>query len=232
MIVILAFLSLFGVVVAVVLPGWSDLLLLAGPCLVASLWLWFWHRVGRVYDPLRDIRRVGQGQSPQRHGKARRAGARKAKADRPHVIIDGSNVMHWQGNVPSLVPVVAAVLALEARGFTVGVIFDANVGYKIHDRFLGHHAMARRVNLPEDQVFVVPKGTVADQYILMAARDLGARVVTNDRYRDWLEAFPEAAEPGFLIRGSANDRGEVTLNAGDLAAGAVPSTLEAPRSGA
>lgn len=222
MIVILAFLSLFGVVVAVVLPGWSDLLLLAGPCLAASLWL-LWRGL-RSRRRRRDALVGKSGPSPFR---------RKARAQAstgPHVIIDGSNVMHWQGNMPSLVPVVAAVLALEARGFTVGVIFDANVGYKIHDRFLGHHAMARRVNLPEDQVFVVPKGTVADQYILMAARDLGARVVTNDRYRDWLEAFPEAAEPGFLIRGSANDRGEVTLNAGDLAAGAVPSTLEAPRS--
>lgn len=194
MIVFLAFLSLLGVVAAVVLPGWSDLLLLAGPCLVASLWLWWRGR-----------------------GAARKAKA--GKADGPHVVIDGSNVMHWQDNVPSLVPVVSAVLALEARGFTVGVIFDANVGYKIHHRYLGHHAMARRVNLPEDQVFVVPKGTVADQYILMAARDLGARVVTNDRYRDWVEAFPEVAAPGFLIRGSANDRGEVRLNAGDLAAG-------------
>lgn len=188
MIVILALFSLLGVVAAVALPGWSDLLLLAGPCLVASLWLWW------------------------------RARAKPLPAG-PHVIIDGSNVMHWQDNVPSLVPVVSAVLALEAKGFTVGVIFDANAGYKVEDRFLGHPAMARRVNLPEDRVFVVPKGAVADHYILMAARDLGARVVPNDRYRDWVEAFPEVAEHGFLIRGSANDRGEVTLNAGDLAAG-------------
>ena len=37
MIVILVLISLLGVVAAVALPGWSDLLLLSGPCLLASL---------------------------------------------------------------------------------------------------------------------------------------------------------------------------------------------------
>jgi hypothetical protein len=36
---------------------------------------------------------------------------------------------------------------------------------------------------------------------LAAAADLGARVVTNDRYRDWVEQHPEVTEPGHLIRG-------------------------------
>lgn len=30
---------------------------------------------------------------------------------------------------------------------------------------------------------------------------MGARIVTNDRYRDWAEAHPEIATPGHLIRG-------------------------------
>ena len=30
----------------------------------------------------------------------------------------------------------------------------------------------------------------------------GARIVTNDRYRDWAEGHPEIAHPGHLIRGS------------------------------
>jgi len=101
----------------------------------------------------------------------------------------------------SLDPVVQAVRQLEARGLKVGVIFDANAGYKTHDRYQDDAAMARRLGLPEERVLVVPKGTVADRFILQAARRLGAKVISNDRYRDWLAEFPEAANPGFLIRG-------------------------------
>ena len=34
-----------------------------------------------------------------------------------------------------------------------------------------------------------------------AARDLGARIVSNDRYRDWAADHPEVATPGHLVRG-------------------------------
>ena len=198
MLVFFALASLAGLVAALILPGLSDLVLLAGPCLLASLWL-IWQRFW-----------------PKQQGRPKPAAPKSAP--KTHVIVDGSNVMHWQDGTPSLVPVVSAVLALEARGHTVGVIFDANAGYKTHDRYQGDRAMARQLRLPEDRVLVVPKGTPADVYILEAARDLRARVVTNDRYRDWLETFPEAAEPGFLIRGGAAKNGEVWLNQGDLEA--------------
>lgn len=217
MIVFFALLSLLGVVVAVVLPVWSDLLLLAGPCLVACLWLiWRGAQSGRR---LRDAHSETSGPTPFRRENVGREKAGRSKAG-PHVIIDGSNVMHWQDNVPSLGPVISAVRQMEAKGFTVGVIFDANAGYKIHDRYQDDHHMARRLGLPEDRVLVVPKGVSADEYILKAARGLGARVVTNDRYRDWLEAFPEAAGPGFLIRGGVK-AGDLWLNERDLVAGAA-----------
>lgn len=212
MVVFLAFLSLFGVAVALTLPGWSDLLLLAGPSLVASLWLW-WR--GRQDKPMRQ----DAAEADRSGGPFRRKAAVARRKPGPHVIIDGSNVMHWQGGAPSLVPVVSAILALESKGFTVGVIFDANVGYKTHDRYQDDREMARRLSLPEERVLVVPKGTPADEYILTAAQDLAARVVTNDRFRDWRDRFPRVADPGFLIRGGANDQGEVWLNPRDLTAG-------------
>ena len=189
---ILVVISLLGVVVAVALPGWSDLLLLAGPCLMASLWLW-WRAGPRPTD------------------------AAGAKASGPHVIIDGSNVMHWQDNTPALAPLLQVIQRLEREGWTVGVIFDATVGHRIHDRYQDDADMARRLGLPEDRVLVVPKGTAADAYILKAARQLGAKVVTNDRYREWHTAFPEAGEPGFLIRGGVK-AGAVWLHDRDLAA--------------
>ena len=57
---------------------------------------------------------------------------------------------------------------------------------------------------------VVPKGTPADVAILTAARDHGARIVTNDRYRDWAGQHPEVLEPGLLIPGSYH-KGELRM---------------------
>ena len=133
-------------------------------------------------------------------------------APKKWIVVDGSNVMHWKGQAPQISTVKAVVESLQALGFGVGVVFDANVGYKIGDRYLDDREMARKLGLPEARVLVVPKGTPADPYLLNAARDLGARVITRDRFRDWAEAHPEVKEPGFLIRGGYRDSGELWLD--------------------
>lgn len=119
----------------------------------------------------------------------------------PKIIVDGSNVIHWNGGAPSLEPLRAVIRDIEARGMTPGVIFDANAGYKINDRYLDDGAFASLLGLPDANVLVVPKGTPADRYILEAARSMGARIVTNDRFRDWEDSFPEVRQTDLLIRG-------------------------------
>ena len=114
---------------------------------------------------------------------------------------DGSNVMHWKDDSPNIQTVREVLDELTARGFSPGVVFDANAGYKIADRYLNERALARLLKFPSDRVHVVPKGEPADPFILRAANGLGARVVTNDRYRDWIDAYPEVRRPGFLIKG-------------------------------
>jgi hypothetical protein len=189
--VILAVISAAGVAAAISVPGLSDLLLLAGPCLLAALIVL-----------------------------ARARTARPVPAPR-HILIDGSNVMHWQGNTPQVETLRAVVEALAARGYTPGVVFDANAGYLLAGRYQHDHALGRMVGLPEDRVMVVPKGTPADVLLLQAARDLGARIVTNDRYRDWADAHPEVREPGFLVRGGFRDA-VLWLDLEDSAVGASP----------
>jgi hypothetical protein len=129
---------------------------------------------------------------------------------RRHVVVDGSNVMYWKGAGPDLRTVREVVAELRDCGFVPGVIFDANAGHKLMGRYVHDGAMARMLGLPRKRVMVVDKGAVADQWILASARDLKARIVTNDRYRDWAGAHPEVAEPGFLIRGGYRD-GKVWL---------------------
>lgn len=136
------------------------------------------------------------------------------------ILVDGSNVMHWQDNAPQITTVVRVVDDLKRQGFAPGVVFDANAGWKLFGRYLNETELARLLGLPRDQVLVAPKGTPADPYLLRTARDFKARIVTNDRFRDWAGDFPEVTESGFLIRGSLRE-GQVQLNglkqAGDSA---------------
>ncbi|WP_353309299.1 hypothetical protein [Shimia sp. NS0008-38b] len=127
------------------------------------------------------------------------------------LIVDGSNVMFWKENTPDIQTVQRLVDHLRNKGFKVGVIFDASAGHVLFQRYIDDDEFAKLLKLKTDECFVVPKGTIADAYILQAARDLDAGVVTNDRYRDWVDKFPEVRTPGFLIGGRVQN-GAFALN--------------------
>lgn len=153
-------------------PEWSDFLIVTGPCFLASVFLLI-----RAF--------------------IRRSKERKSQ----WIIIDGSNVMHWREGTPQIETVKEAVGHLSVLGYTPGVMFDANAGYLLTGKYLHDGAFAKVLGLPKERVMVVPKGTPADPMILAAARDLGAKIVTNDRFRDWADQHPEVHQPGHLIRG-------------------------------
>jgi Zc3h12a-like Ribonuclease NYN domain len=136
--------------------------------------------------------------------------ARPAGDGRQAVLVDGSNVIYWQDNTPQLAPLLQVVRDLQQRGLKPGVVFDANVGYKLTGEFMGERDLSRLLSLPKDQILVVPKGTQADPFLLETARGLKARIVTNDRYRDWTDRYPDVAQPGRLITGAMRD-GKVWL---------------------
>ena len=144
-----------------------------------------------------------------RKERVRRSAGRQSSEN--WILIDGSNVMHWQDNTPQIETVVRVVNEVKSLGYVPGVVFDANAGWKLMGRYLHDGDFARLLDLKTDQVLVVPKGTQADPYLLETAREFGARIVTNDRFRDWADAHPEVKEPGFLIRGGLRD-GKVWLN--------------------
>ena len=81
----------------------------------------------------------------------------------------------------------------------------ANVGYKIGDRYLGPYPLSQMLGISVRQVFVAPKGTPADPLILDDAKILAARVITNDRFRDWTDSYPQIKETGFLVHGQMRD---------------------------
>lgn len=181
---ILLAISALGLIAALARPGLSDLVLVAGPMVVASLWL-LWQ--------------------------ARRLPEEPAARER-HVVIDGSNLLYWYNEKPDLMPVRAAISVMQARGFVPGVVFDTHVGAKIGAQDQDDRSLAEQLALPPDRVLVVPRGIPADHCILQVARDLSAPVVTNDQFRDWVADFPEFTQPGRLIRGGYRN-GDLWLGA-------------------
>lgn len=170
---ILLSLSLLTSFLALYYPAWSDLLLLSLPAVIASALL----LLAAV------IRKRKTGSPPK------------------WIIIDGSNVMYWRNNTPKLDTVREVLRLLMRQGYTVGIMFDANAGYLLSDRYIHDGKMGKLLGLPKDQIMVVPKGTPADPYILQAARDFDAPIVTNDQFKDWSNDFPEVRTPGHLIKG-------------------------------
>ncbi|MEN8891861.1 NYN domain-containing protein [Planktotalea arctica] len=200
------FLSAFGYFI----PVWSDALLLGVPCAVASLWLiwraWFGGNAYLVDAPKpKRVTKRGQRSRPRVDLNHIQAPAEAEIGARKWVIVDGSNVMHWINNEPNIKPLLDVLERLEHHGYTAGVMFDASAGHQLQGRY-GHDGTFRQLlGLPLDRIMVVPTGTVADQYILKAARDFRAKIVTNDRYRDWADDFPEVNERDFLITGWYRD---------------------------
>lgn len=203
--------SVIGLAVAVAVPGWFDLALLFGPALLASAWLLL--RAGlarRAADRGLEAYSITRQVSAQTGPPRRSVFARKQSPPK-YVVVDGSNVMHWNDNVPQIDPVRAVVDKLTAAGFAPGVVFDANAGYKLMGKYKHDYALGKLLGLPGDRVMVVAKGTPADPVILASARDLGARIVSNDRFRDWAQTHPEVSIPGHLIAGGFRD-GQVWLD--------------------
>lgn len=147
------------------------------------------------------LRRRDRNDRPRR--RQRKSGA--ANSHLPRAVVDGSNVMHWNENKPQLGPVKAALDALDQRGYLVGVIFDANAGYKLFDRYLDDADLAHLLHLPVDRVLVVPKGTQADPFLLNYANDANAVVISNDHFRDRIGDYPKLAREGRLIQGGWAD---------------------------
>lgn len=190
---LLTLVSAAAVACTVLIPGWSDYLLIAAPCLVAAI----------VILVLAVLRRAPLAES--------RVTARRRRSAGPELILDGSNVMYWKDGTPQIEAVREVVSAVASRGFRAGVMFDANAGYLLSGRYRHDDWLAQSLGLPEEQVMVVDKGTPADPMILTAARERRARVVTDDRFRDWAEDFPEVRNKAHFVRGGYRD-GELWLD--------------------
>lgn len=108
---------------------------------------------------------------------------------KPIVLVDGSNVAHsTEGERAQLANIVAMREKMLEEGFDPVVVVDAALRHQIDDP-AGYERLVE-----SGAVRQAPAGTDADYFLLSFARELDARIVSNDRFRDRLNAFPDAAD--------------------------------------
>ena len=105
------------------------------------------------------------------------------------VLVDGSNVApSTEGGPPMVANLLAIRVKLVEEGLEPIIVSDAALRHQIDD--------PRRYEQMIDDGMVrhAPAGTDADYFILAFARELNASVVSNDRFRDRMKAFPDVLE--------------------------------------
>ena len=104
-------------------------------------------------------------------------------------IVDGSNVAHsTEGERPRLRNISLVRDKLREEGMEAILVVDAALRHRIDDPA----GLERLVDAGE--VNQAPAGTDADYFILSFARELDAAIVSNDRFKDRIAAFPEAED--------------------------------------
>lgn len=110
------------------------------------------------------------------------------------ILIDGSNVLFWQGGHVQIDAPALVVRALLARRFAPVIYFDNSIG-----QHLGADALDTLRALAE--VTIVPAGTPADVVLLAACGQGRQQIVSNDRFQTWRGQFP-ALQGRWLVTGA------------------------------
>ncbi|HEX8693157.1 MAG TPA: hypothetical protein VF746_12095 [Longimicrobium sp.] len=104
-------------------------------------------------------------------------------------LVDASNVAHSsEGEKARLRNIELVAEKLEEEGLEPILVADAALRHQI-DEPERYEAL-----LEQGMVRQAPAGTDADYFILSFARELDAYIVSNDRFRDRIESFPDARE--------------------------------------
>jgi hypothetical protein len=103
-------------------------------------------------------------------------------------LVDGSNVAHASETRARLGNISLVCDKLAEEGFKPIVVADAALRHQIDD------AAAYERMVEQGVIRQAPAGTDADYFILSFARELDAAIVSNDRFKDSHQAFPEALD--------------------------------------
>ena len=103
-------------------------------------------------------------------------------------IVDGSNVAHsTEGGSARLENIILMRDRLAAKGYEPILVVDAALRHQIDD------TPTYEKMVEDGELKQAPAGTDADYFILSFARELGARIVSNDRFRDRMPEFKDVS---------------------------------------
>jgi hypothetical protein len=120
------------------------------------------------------------------------------------VVIDGANVAYEEksaGGKPKLANLLKVKREMEERGFDTVIIVDASLKYDIDDQ------TQMQALIESQHIRQVPAGTDADFFILDIADQHGARIITNDQYRDYRDRYPWIQDrrlPYMIVKGEVH----------------------------
>ena len=121
-----------------------------------------------------------RGNRPQRAPRQERSGK---------ALVDGSNVAHsTEGEKARLRNIELVVAKVEEEGLEPIVVADAALRHQIDE------TEKYEARIDAGEIRQAPAGTDADWFILSFARELDAYIVSNDRFRDRQESFPDARD--------------------------------------
>jgi hypothetical protein len=137
----------------------------------------------------------GAGRRPREHGGTGNgvprpsSGPRASAAGSTAVLVDASNVAHSsEGAGARLANIVVVRDKLREEGLDPLLVADAALRHQIDDA-PGYEQLVERGELRQ-----APAGTDADYFILTFARELGAQVLSNDRFKDWIDQYPDVRD--------------------------------------
>jgi hypothetical protein len=120
------------------------------------------------------------------------------------ILIDGSNILFWQGDQTSPHLPVAVVRTLLARRFAPMVYFDHSICRHMTDAELA--ALADLA-----PVVVALRGTPADVLLLDACKAGRHQIVSNDRFREWRGRHPQL-RADWLVTGRTGKGGLISFS--------------------
>lgn len=142
------------------------------------------------------------------------------RLDAKTAIFDGSNIYHFgHENGLDAQPLGLIAEELRAEGYRIVCFFDANIFYILseHGAFPSHqqHSLVMLegiFGLRADEIYVVPSGVQADEYVLDSLKHLPISfAVTNDQFRDYVRKYPTVMKGNQWRKGVVISKNEIKL---------------------
>jgi hypothetical protein len=142
------------------------------------------------------------------------------RLDAKTAVFDGSNIYHFGcKNGVGTQPLGRLANQLRDEGYRIVCFFDANIFYTLseHGAFASdqRHSVAMLKDifgLRTDEIYVVPGGVQADEYVLDSLKYLPISfAVTNDQFRDYATKYPTVMKGDQWRKGVAISKNEIKL---------------------